>query len=596
MIGPYWMAFINAIVFSLVLLGFFLYRYYFPQRKINFLLLLGIVSLLPCISIFRIGVYESGDFTQHIYRAMVFYDALKEGIPIPSWAASLNGGYGYPVFIFIYLVPYYLISLLHFLGFNYVLSTKLLLALAFMSSGFIMYVVLRKLTKSNFAAFTGSVIYLFTPYHLVDLHFRVAIAEILAFVLAPLIFYLLLKIEESKKIIYVLWMGLLFGIFFLTHPAQFIFYTVLFFIYIMYQTLFSKKKKVKLFFTVMAAFSIGLIVSSFAWIPRFTLTKFTHGSMLMNTPVSYVQPLELLFSPWRAGFLFQGHKGELSFLIGYTQIFILLFCLFHLFKHKKTLHIYKKLYFWTIAAFTMIFLMLPYSQFIWHLFPLLNLMQFSYRFLHPLIFCLAIITAYLTLIYKNKKNIVCILIILTIGYTMLNWGNRRTIPTIGDNSLKQNIVNSTREEEGMIEANPLWWDPKNSTWIPQNAKRNIEVLHGNSEIKEIKRTSTYHSYIVYSPTSSELLENTFYFPNWTISIDSHPTKINFKSKQYPARMIFTVPAGLHHVEVQYSDIPVLQYSKILSLLTIVIILIYTIFYWLQFYSKLYKDKFSPKQK
>lgn len=592
MFGPYWMAFFNLISFILVILGTVAYRFLYPKKKLNYLILLLVLSLLPVISIFRIGVYESGDFTQAIYRSMAFTDNLKLGIPIPSWAADLNGGYGYPVFIFIYLVPYYLISLLHLLGFSFILSGKLLFAFSYIFSGIFMFFLLRKMFKNDLAAFSGSIIYLFTPYHLVDLHFRVALAEIIAFVLPPIILFLILKLKETEKLIFILLIGLLFGLFFLTHPAQFIFYSGLFFIYLFFQKLIVKENNLQTIIKVIISFLIGLAISSFAWLPRFTLTQFTYGSLLIKTPVIFLKPLELLYAPWRLGFLFQGHKGELSFLIGYTQIILILFSIYFLFKQKNN----KELLFWTLTSIILIFLMLPYSKFIWSVFPLLNLMQFSYRLLHPFVFCLSIITAYLVIKYKKRETIIFIFLILTIGYTLLNWGHRNMIPSIDDNWLRKNITYSTRQGEGVVEADPIWWNIKNGLWISQNPKTHLQIIQGRGQIKELSRNSVSHEYIIYSAQNTTILENTFYFPGWSVKVDSKPVKINYKMPNFPARMVFNVPGGIHYIQVRYSDIPIIQYAKILSLSIIFLISVYSIFYLIKYIIKILPKNFNGKQK
>src|SRR3990167_11280779 len=114
------MVVVNIISSLLLFGGVLIYRYIYPKKKINLFFLLILISILPIISIFRIGTYESGDFNIHIYRIMSFYDSLKEGILIPSWAAELNATYGNPLFIFNYSLPYYLISLFHFLGISFI--------------------------------------------------------------------------------------------------------------------------------------------------------------------------------------------------------------------------------------------------------------------------------------------------------------------------------------------------------------------------------------------------------------------------------------------------------------------------------------------
>src|ERR1035437_3924153 len=129
MTGPYHMVFINIIAFCLVFGGALFYKFIFPKKNINLFVLLLMISVLPIISIARAGVYESGDFNLHIRRAMEFYQLLSQGNFIPTWAGDLNATYGYPLYGFNYILPYYLISFFHFVGLSFVASMKVFLAL-----------------------------------------------------------------------------------------------------------------------------------------------------------------------------------------------------------------------------------------------------------------------------------------------------------------------------------------------------------------------------------------------------------------------------------------------------------------------------------
>lgn len=578
MIEPYWMAFFNLIISSTLLAGFLTFRHLFPKKKINYLLLLVLISILPIISVFRTGVYESGDFVYHIYRAMSFYDALKDGVLIPSWAGNLNSTYGYPAFIFLYNIPYYLFAFFHSFGFTFIFSERLILSLSFIFSGIFMYFAIKKLTNNQLASFVGAIVYLFSPYHLVDLHFRVSIGEVIAFALVPLVFYLILKLEENKKLIYFALLTLLLGILFLAHPDQFVYYSGLFFVFILYQWLFVKKKVLSLLLIFLTADIIGLLISSYDWISRFTLSQYTYSSILLKTPVTFVQPLEFLVSSWRLGFLFQGPRGELSFVLGYTQLFILILAICILIKYQLSNSNQKQLLFWAGISLILIFLIFPFSKPIWDLFPLLHLTQFTYRILHPLIFCISIITAYAVLRFRNKRTLIFIFVVLTIGYTLLNWGNRRMIPSINDQWIRNNLPYSTAQGEGNGEAHTIWWNSTTEPWIREIPKNHLEFITGGGEIKEIKRTSVDHEYILYANTTSQLLENTFYFPDWTISVDSKPVTIYYTTAKYRARMVFNVSKGLHYIQVKYSDIPIMIFAKKISITIILIILTYIISY------------------
>jgi len=73
-----------------------------------------------------------------------------------------------------------------------------------------------------------------------------------------------------------------------------------------------------------------------------------------------------------------------------------------------------------------------------------------------------------------------------------------------------------------------------------------------------------------------LLEHTYYFPGWTITVDSKPTTVAYSTRQHPARMVVHAPKGLHLIEVAYSDIPALASTKLLSIITVLCILLYSL--------------------
>src|SRR3989344_8199289 len=207
MIDPYRMIVVNIVSSIVFLGGLLVYKYIFPKKKINLFFLLIILSLLPLISLLRAGAYESGDFNIHVRRTIEFYDLLKEGILMPTWAGNFNGTFGYPIFGFNYTLPYYLTSFVHILGFSFISSMKILIGLCFILSGIFMYVFSKNLFKNDLAAFSVSVLYLFNPYHLIITHFKIPIGEILAYSLIPLVFYFINKYLNKKQIIFIIWSG-----------------------------------------------------------------------------------------------------------------------------------------------------------------------------------------------------------------------------------------------------------------------------------------------------------------------------------------------------------------------------------------------------
>src|SRR5262249_30560476 len=145
----------------------------------------------------------------------------------------------------------------------------------------------------------SAVAYMYAPYHIQDLYIRGAFAEFSAFAFFPLLLFSFLKMSRTPSWRYFL-LGVLstFGLS-LTHNVM----TMLFFpiagLYIVFLSFL--RKTLSGFFLSILALVIGLMMSSFFWLPAFQEKQFLnmiflvflhyefhHGflswSQLFNTP------------------------------------------------------------------------------------------------------------------------------------------------------------------------------------------------------------------------------------------------------------------------------------------------------------------------
>lgn len=293
--------------------------------------LMLLISFLPLISILRPGSYESGDFNIHVYRTIAFVDAVRDGQIFPSWAKDLNATYGYPLFIFNYTLPYYLTSIFYLLGFSFISSMKLFLAMNYLLSGVFMYICAKKLFKDDFAALVAAIFYQFAPYHLVDLHFKNATGEIAAITLIPLVFYLMLRLWESRTIPWLILTSISVAILVMSHIVLAFFTSILIAFYTIFMTYILKETKIIFWF--LAAFFLGSLFSIYVWMTPFFLSQYTVTKQF-GPQQAFTELWMLFYSPWRFGFLFQGPKGEISPLLGYTQIICVAVLIYLIFKKK----------------------------------------------------------------------------------------------------------------------------------------------------------------------------------------------------------------------------------------------------------------------
>jgi len=477
-------------------------------------------------------------------------------------------GYGDPHFLFAYFLPYLIPSFFHFIGFSFLISMKLLLAISFLFSGITMFFWVKDELGEK-SGFVSAIFYLFMPYHLLDMHFRVTIAENLSFAFLPLILLAIKKnIEYNSKKWFII-LSISFTLLILSHQAISVMFLPIMILYSIFIWLRIKNRMIKKIAYCFLSIFFGLLISSFYWLPIVFLAKFTQQGL---SPASIAFPnfTELLYSPWRFGFLFQGHKGELSYLIGYTQLLIVLLSIYLVLKGKFNKKLKKILLFFLAIAVAIFVLILPISKVIWAITPLLKYSQYSTRLLVPLALCISVIAGIVTK-KINKTWFITLLCFLTVIYTLLNWGNRRTIPGINDNYLKQEF--NLRPNGGLEPTSPIW-AKLNTFEFNKKTRTNIEVLEGKAIIKESLRTPILHSYRIYAKSNIEIKENTLYFPGWIVTANERGGVINYKSSKFPGVITFKLNKGTYNVDVKFTDLPIITFSKWLSGLSFFGILIY----------------------
>jgi hypothetical protein len=204
---------------------------------------------------------------------------------------------------------------------------------------------------------------------------------------------------------------------------------------------------------------------------------------------------------------------------------------------------------WLILLFISIFFITPYSFYIWKYIPFIN-QSGSQRLLITVAFYMSLLIGYLTIIAKHKTWLIYGLILLAIGTTILNWGQRRVIPTINDATLRSNLSLGTTWADEHFYALPKWVSSKQLFFSNIPTSR-LDILDGKANVKEISRSSTVHTYRIDALSPLKIRENTLYFPGWNVTSNGK------QIIAYPdSRGIieFILPTGIQYVNVTYEDI------------------------------------------
>lgn len=522
---------------------------------------ISILGLFAIASLFHPGFPIVHDGDVHLLRLTNFYQSLQEGHLIPRWAANVNYGYGQPVFEFFYPLPYYIASLLHFIGISFADSLKIILAVSLIGSGCAMFLWLSKITSRN-GAILGSLLYMFAPFRFVDVYVRGDIGESLAFVFVPLVFYFIFKISEKSTIRNTIYGGISLALLILCHNVI----SLMFLPFILWYAclLWWNKRDKSFFLSLIFLLILGFSLAAFFWIPglfegKFTLRNIVTAGEYQSRFISFSQ---LLYGPWS-----YGGSGVFTVQLGILHWTVFLLGLvtlpFFIFKRNKNAAFIASLLIFTCVG---VFLMFPQSNFIWSKILLLQNFQFPWRFLAIPVFSLSVLASLLFSYIPKKFSLLvlgmicCVVLVINRGY----WNVSKFV-TRPDNYFAgiQNHPADTGE------STPLW----GVRFMEHNSKATLEVLTGKAQIKQLQRTSTDHSYIVDVSTKVRLLENTLYFPGWEVVVDKNPVPIEFQDQQYRGLMTFYIPEGKHTVEVIFKDTKLRKVSDVISLTTFVTIIL-----------------------
>ena len=553
-----------AIIFGLIFF-FLFYRFVFPRKNLHPLVVIASFSLVPVLSIFRNGVFESGQFQEHVSVSIPFFKSLIEGNFFPRWSSNACSGYGCPLFNFQYQLVYYMSSVFHFIGFSYVMSMKIVIALSYVLSGFTMYLFARR-EFSKQGAFVSTVLYLSAPYQFGAMHFRGSISEQMAFTIIPLVFYAanrcFAKLSLFNSTILTFFLILLF----LAHQAVCLAVFPLIFLYI--GILQSRKKSYKGLLSVTIGLVGFILVSSYRWVP---MLLESHLISAGKTAGVEFQPFWFyIFSPInnRFGLLFQDNNGALYPNIGYFHLLVVVFIIIFILKRKTAKKLKTLTFGFVFAFFVYLYFMSSISDPAWHSIPMILYIQNAWRLIIVQAFLTSVLGGILFNNYSNKPVIYC-LCLLIFTSTIFNWGNRSLDTSKEDLDFEKSTY--IKEYPGKTETTtPIWVDP-NSPWIGTRTE-DIKTLIGKANVRELNRTTTVHQYLIETNERAVFVEQTYYYPGWSLNVNHKETTIDYKQKQYPGLMTFELPKGLHFVTFTFNDTPSRHLANLVSIASIVLLL------------------------
>lgn len=184
------------------------------------LLLLAFIAALPLwTGPGLVNTRGGGDSPFLFFRLHQLVANLRDGVLPARWMPDAAYGLGYPFFNYYAALPYYLGALFNLIGFDLLVSIKLVQTLGFVLAAWGMYRWAERHVPARSAAWLIAVAYTFAPFHLINVYVRGdSLSEFYAFVFYPLILWSIDRVIASPRSFG--WLALTYGGLIMTHNVS----------------------------------------------------------------------------------------------------------------------------------------------------------------------------------------------------------------------------------------------------------------------------------------------------------------------------------------------------------------------------------------
>jgi len=583
------------------------------------LLIVLVISIFAWGALLAPGYFlKAHDAPHSVFYLLEFDKALRDGSLYPRWGIDFALGYGYPLFSYYSPLAYYVAEAFHLLGTGLTDAIKITYALATVLSGLAMYGFTRHLF-GRAAGLLSAAVYMFLPYHLLDLYVRCSFAEYFAFVFLPLVFWAFGQLLDAPGFRRVGLAALAYAGLILTHNATFLVVTPLLAIYCLF--LLARRLVIGeaahltngrssqaaprwapvisraggALAAAILAFGLGAVLLLPAILERGYIAQgqWTQGSF--NYLKHFTYPGQLLSPFWGYGYAGEGLQDDMSLQLGIAALALTFISLVWPPRRSRA-----HWAFFTVATAAVVALMLPISEPLWRALPLVSLVQFPWRLLILTSLTLSLSAGALAasldegqrhsesneepgdLVHPAEQAaptcaeefhpviaLLCLLAVLAgHGYALPQY----TPPDSRSETEKAIIDFETfypPDRVGMtgwVQEQPHS-SPLVEEYLNDKPLTRARLLAGDGDVRTLRSGGASVEVQVDSPTGATVQFYVYYFPAWQVFVDGEPTAARPEGPH--ALLTVEVPPGSHHLLVRYTDTFWGRWGKFISLLAIV---------------------------
>lgn len=551
------------------------------KNKLIYILLVLILSFWAVKPFLSSGFFPMHDDTQPA-RVEEMAKALSYGQFPVRWVPDLGYGYGYPLFNFYAPLPYYIGGFFRLAGLDAIIATKVMFIIGVLLSGITMYLLVESFVGS-ISGVVAAVLYVYAPYHAVNIYVRGAVGEFYAYAFLPLLLlgvYIIIKSGRKLK------EGILIGALglagvLLSHNILGMLALYLFIIGIITYLIYTLIRKQSLFIIYRLSFILlfGIGLSAFFTIPAVLEKQYTKVEELTagqnNFQNHFVYPDQLWQSDWGYAGSAPGRADGMSFKIGKFHLLLGLVALIYLtalFKKKKIDSFQLLTCLLYLLLFTVsIILMLPLSETAWKILPGFSYIQYPWRFLN---FTLLSLTFFSSAIFLKLNKLISLIIGVLIIIVAIWWNVKYFQPQLYLPFRQEDYISPENLTYKISRISDEYLPDK--FLIPRaksEVATNVIVETEGMKLKILKSTPVEKIYFIDMPETTDLTVNLANFPGWMVRVDGVKTEIHDTF----GRIGLVIPQGQHILSFNFTNTVVRSLSNVISILSLFLLVYVSLF-------------------
>lgn len=525
-----------------------------------------LLALVPSFNrLIHKGFFPTQDF---IYVARIYEmdKAFKDGQFPVRWAPDLR--YGEPLFNFYAPLPYYTGSLVHTFNINFLDTAKVLYALGFIFSFFAMYFLGKELWGKT-GGLISAFVYLYAPYRALDVFVRGDLSESWVFIFFPLIFLGAIRLSKNVSGRNIALLALSLAGLFYTHNVMTMLIVPFFAIWVFY--LVWKEKDFRKLIPIGLSSILGICLAASFLLPAFFEKGFIQTQHLtdgyFDFRAHFVETKQFFSTFWGYGASTWLGDDGMSFQLGTVQWVMLgIILVLSFFKRKsiikdKTIYLVGILF---VSLLLSLFLQHNKSTFIWLNIPLLQYVQFPWRFMAISTFFAAIVAGLIGEYISKYKILFLVILIFTLITVNYNYFRPESYY---DDSIDAHYTTQVFEKDDKMPKDylPIWVKVRDNNKITSPT-----FLTGEGGIVNYKTKSNSASFGLNVIKKSTIQIPVTYFPGWSIKINNKKIKLNEPAEL--GLLNISVGPGDYKVTVHFDNTPLRTIGNFVSFVGAILVL------------------------